>query len=287
MSKANRIGFRNFFKSIGTSGHVDLIIDANVIIAAKDKNHKDHSLVREFFNDLKNKTQSYTLFTTVTTKAEFLEYCRRMIITKAIISAYNSHNEEQILTSKCHQEIQSQIRARNYRQNKEVQKQEQLEKKLEAEGFDTLEYDIKEFSIDANYFKDSEIKNIKKAFRARTIENELGWIKLCEDTLLPRLEKYEQILDDMCHYLTTRDIESKKFFTEGEVQWRMATQICAETAMGYSDAMILNMANHTSIKHIFSLDYDIVYGGHISAKDKIIIVPDKRLKHYKQTLKGL
>ena len=57
----------------------------------------------------------------------------------------------------------------------------------------------------------------------------------------------------------------------------MATQICGETGMGYSDAMILNMANHTSIKNILTLDFDLVYGGQFSAMDKILITPTDRL----------
>lgn len=285
MSKANRIGFRDFFKSITKEDHIDLIIDANVIIAARDDNHKDNKVVRHFFADLKEKSKSYTLFTTVTTKAEFLEYYRRKLITKAIGQVYKAYEDKKIITKDAFQEIQNQLRARNLRQKREVDKQEKAEKELEAQGFDTLEVEIEPFSIDANYFKDSEIKNIKKAFRARTVQSEVGWLKLCEKSLVQQLHDLENSLDSMCHYLTTRDKESKKFFVEEDVKWRMATQICAETAMGYSDAMILNMANHTSIKHIFSLDYDIVYGGHISAKEKIIIIPDKRLKEYKTVLK--
>lgn len=287
MSKANRIGFRDFFKSIKPEDHIDLIVDANVIIAARDKDHKDNKTVREFFTNLKENTKSYTLFTTVTTKSEFLEYYRRKLITKTIGEVYSAYKEKKVITEDAYLAIQKQIRARNERQVREVKRQQKKEEDLEKQGYDTLEVDIEPFSIDANYFKDSEIKNIKKAFRARTVQTEKGWLKLCEASLIPQLHDLENLLDSMCHYLTTRDPESKKFFTKGEVQWGMATQICAETAMGYSDAMILNMANHTSIKHIFSLDYDIVYGGHISAKEKVIIIPDKRLKNYKQALKGL
>lgn len=287
MSKANRIGFRDYFKSIKPEDHVDLIVDANVIIAARDKDHKDNKTVREFFADLKENAKSYTLFTTVTTKSEFLEYYRRKLITKTIGDVYTAYKYKKIITEDAYLEIQRQIRARNLRQKKEVERQEKIEKELETQGYDTLNVEIEPFSIDANYFKDSEIKKIKKAFRARTVQSEIGWLKLCDASLNPKLHELESILDSMCHYLTTRDPESKKFFTQGEVQWRMATQICIETAMGYSDAMILNMANYTSIKHIFSLDYDIIYGGHISAKDKIIIVPDKRLKNYKKTLRGI
>jgi len=47
------------------------------------------------------------------------------------------------------------------------------------------------------------------------------------------------------------------------------------------------VSGHPQHFGVSPLDYDIVYGGHISAKDKVLITPDKRLKNYKQTLKGI
>ena len=70
---------------------------------------------------------------------------------------------------------------------------------------DTTEIEIEEFSIDANYFKDSEIKEIKKAFRARDVGKEMGWISFCNLVLVEKLHALEKLLDQMCHYLTTRD----------------------------------------------------------------------------------
>jgi hypothetical protein len=152
---------------------------------------------------------------------------------------------------------------------------------------DTTEIEIEEFSIDANYFKDSEIKEIKKAFRARDVGKEMGWISFCNLVLVEKLHALEKLLDQMCHYLTTRDEVSKKYFTKSEVEWRMATQISGETGMGYSDAMILNMANHTNIPYIVTLDFDLVYGGHVSSIDKQILIPQDRLKNYKSILKNI
>ena len=51
--------------------------------------------------------------------------------------------------------------------------------------------------------------------------------------------------------------------------------------------MILNMANHTIIQNIITLDFNLVYGGHVSAKSKVIITPTDRLKKYKVMLKGV
>lgn len=225
------------------------------------------------------------LFTTVTTKSEFLEYYRRKIITEAILAIYKRNRVEQIVSDRVKQEVENQIRARNLRQNREIEKQEQFEKNLQAQSIDTTELDIEGFSIDANYFKDSETKLIKKAFRARDVQQETGRLKFCSVMLVDRMHEYEKLLDEFWHYLTTRDVVSKAYFIKEDVEWRKATHICAETGMGYSDAMILNMANHTSIKNIVTLDFDLIYGGHFSAEQKLIITPTERLKNYKLILK--
>lgn len=287
MRMANRIGFREFVKKTRQDEKLQLILDANVIIASRDINHKDHKKVKGFFKSLEKITNSFTLFTSVTTKAEFLEYYRRKILTEGILDLYKRNNEKQILSNKVKKTIENQIRARNQRQSREVQKQERLERHLESNKVDTTNIDVEEFSIDANYFRDYEIKQIKKAFRARDVETEIGWIAFCNSVLVEKLHAYEKLLDKLCHYLTTRDDISRQYFSEENVEWRMATQICGETGMGYSDAMILNMANHTIIQNIITLDFDLVYGGHVSAKSKVIITPTDRLKKYKVMLKGV
>lgn len=284
---ANRIGFKEFLKNLNKDQAVQLIVDANVIIASRDKNHRDNKTIKYFFNELNTITSNVTLFTTVTTKSEFLEYYRRKILTESLLEIYRKNKEEQIISKDVKQEIENQIRARNQRQKREVEKQEKLEEILESNSVDTTELEVEEFSIDANYFKDMEIKAIKKAFRGRDVGKETGWLKFCNIVLLDKLHGLEKLLDELCHYLTTRDEVSKKYFTKTDVEWRMATQICGETGMGYSDAMILNMANHTSIKHIITFDFDLVYGGHVSAKNKTIITPTERLKTFKNILKGV
>lgn len=283
---ANRIGFREFLNKLNPGQEVQLIVDANVLIASRDKKHKDNKFVREFIEKLSAITNEVTFFTTVTTKAEFLEYYRRKILTESILDIYNKNKVNQIISDAAKLEIEKQVRARNQRQNREIEKQSSIRSDLNDQWVEADDLDVEEFSIDANYFRDSEIKAIKKSFRGRDVQNEQGWISFCEDQLLEKIHAFEKLLDEMCFYLTTRDEVSKKYFVKNEIEWRMATQICGETGMGYSDAMILNMANHTTIKHILTLDFDLIYGGHISSKDKILLTPTERLKNYKNVLKG-
>lgn len=284
---ANRKGFKEFLKKISDKEKLELIVDANVIIASRDKNHRDYKTIQNFYDALDELPLDLTLFTMVTTKSEFLEYYRRKILTEGILELYKKNQSDKVISDKVKIAIENQIRARNLRQKREVQRQEKAEQTLEANLIDTTEFDIEEFSIDANYFKDSEIKEIKKAFRARDVDDEKGWISFCSKILVSKLHDLEKLLDELCHYLTTRDPESVKYFTKTDVEWRAATQICGQTGMGYSDAMILNMANHTSIEHILSLDFDLIYGGHFSSPNKKIITPTDRLKNYKKILHGM
>lgn len=284
---ANRIGFKEFLKKTRGQATLELIVDANVIIASRDKSHRDNKAIQEFYDSLDQSQTEVTLFTTVTTKAEFLEYYRRKILTEGILELYRINKDRKVISDRVKNVIENQVRARNLRQKREVERQEKMEKILESHFVDTTEIDIEEFSVDANYFKDSELKEIKKAFRARDVDDESGWVSFCKKVLVNRLYTLESKLDSFCHYLTTRDEESLKYFVKKDVEWRAATQICGESGMGYSDAMILNMANHTSIEHILTLDFDLVYGGHFSTPSKTIVTPTDRLKNYKSILKGI
>lgn len=147
---ANRVGFKEFLKNIKPNEEVLLVLDANVIIASRDIKHSEHKTVREFFKELDSITENVILFTTVTTKSEFLEYYRRKILTEGILELLKKNKDEALISAKAKQEIENQLRSRNLRQSREIQRQERIEKILEAHEVDTTEFDIEEFSIDAN-----------------------------------------------------------------------------------------------------------------------------------------
>ena len=51
--------------------------------------------------------------------------------------------------------------------------------------------------------------------------------------------------------------------------------------------MILNMVVATKIDYTLTFDYEIVYASVVSAPSKTVIIPDKRIKQFKQTLKRI
>ncbi len=267
----NRIGFNKFLKDAGEGQQINLIVDSNLLIAFFDEVHSNHDSVKNFLGDLDSKAD-VTFYTTVTTKAEFLDYQRRRFLTEGIISLVQENKDKFKIAASSSAKINSMRGNRDSRLKKEEAKDKELE----------------DFDSNLNYFRDSELKEIKKAFRARDIENETGWLSICKTFLGTKLAEQEKLLDEFCVYLTTRDKDQKgNIFIVDEVDWAQATSISSQTGMGYSDSMILNMALATNIENIATLDFDVVYAGAVSASNRNILLPDSRIKNFKNILKKI
>ena len=103
--------------------------------------------------------------------------------------------------------------------------------------------------------------------------------------LKTKLLEQEKLLDSFCNYLSIHDGAQKNIFIVNEIDWHKATEISAKTGMGYSDAMILNMACSTDIEFIATLDFDLVYAGSFQMQKRILL-PDNRIKTFKKILKN-
>ena len=267
----NRIGFNSFLRNVQFGEKINLIIDSNLLIAYFDEIHSNHESVTSFLDNL-DKKANVTFYTTVITKAEFLDYQRRRFLTEGVISLVQDNKDKLKIAAKATAKINSIRGNRDSRLRREEARQKDLE----------------DFNSSLNYFKDSELKEIKKTFRARDIEDEKGWLSICKIVLGTKLSEQEFLLDEFCNYLTTRNKNQlENIFIVPEVDWKNATMISAKTGMGYSDAMIINMALSTNIENIATLDFDIIYAGAISATNKNILLPDKRIAPIKLILKKL
>ena len=80
----NRIGFRAF-RNASEDKEVSVIVDSNVLIAYFDETHANNEEVSGFLDAL-DETATVTYYTTVTTKAEFLDYQRKRFLTEGIFS---------------------------------------------------------------------------------------------------------------------------------------------------------------------------------------------------------
>ncbi|MBL7716359.1 MAG: hypothetical protein JNL01_12910 [Bdellovibrionales bacterium] len=269
---SNRLGFRPFRNALEKAPKdTTLVVDSNIIIAYFDEAHSLHEKVVEFLDDL-DEIANITLYTTVTTKSEFLEYHRRRLLTEALVSIADGEVDVPISESS---------RAKIYTIKGRRNLRESQEEKRAAETGDL------DFDINVSYFNDKEIKDIKKAFRARDIPNETGWLKICEVYLKSKLVELETEIDSFCTYLSPHKESQKSLFVKPDVEWTEATRLCGTTGTGYSDALILNMLLHTNINYLVSMDFDLVYAAAVDAKNKTVILPDNRIAAFKHTLKGI
>lgn len=266
----NRIGFNKFVKDVSDNQKINIIIDSNILIAYFDEVHSDHEDAMSFLKGLDQKAD-VTFYTTVTTKSEFLDYHRKRFLTEGLIGLVRELSSKVKIPTVAFAKIDNTLTLRDNRLRRE-------DKKFS---------ETNEFNALINYFTDNELKKIKKTFRAGDVDEEKGWLHLCKLFLGNKLADLESHLDEFCSYLTTRDKTQSDLFVVKEVDWKKATAISSETGMGYSDSMILNMALATNIKNIATLDYDIVYAGAVSASNKTILIPDRRIKSFKLALKRL
>lgn len=81
----NRIGFRPFLNKITDGEELNIVIDSNALIASGDELHPNFEEITSFIDKLDQKA-NLTLYTTVTTKAEYLDYQRRRFLTEGLLS---------------------------------------------------------------------------------------------------------------------------------------------------------------------------------------------------------
>lgn len=262
---SNRIGYRPFLNKIVVGQELKVMVDSNVLIANFDEVHSSYDTVRDFLTEL-DELADVTFYTMVTTKAEFLDYQRRRFLTENLIEFASKSDE---LSGKSKAKISTILGKKNLRESREKNKN------IDFEDFDTS----------VIYFHDSEIKEIKKAFRARDVESEIGWLTVCSECIGTKLHEAQSLIDSFCEYLSPKYEHQKELFINEDIKWNKAVDISSKTGMGFSDAMILNMLNETKIDYLITLDFDLIYASAVSSSEKFVIIPDRRIKDYKQILK--
>jgi hypothetical protein len=271
----NRLGFNQFLKE--AEGETQLILDTNVVIAYFDEDHRQYSLVKDFLNEL-DVVCKPSFFSTVTIKSEFLEFRRRRHLTEGLLDLVDEVNGGRTLTANAKAAI-------DYRKG-QLRKRQKIDTTIDGLPVED-EFDI-EIDPFKRLFRDEDIKSIKKVFRAKDVQTEIGWLKVCATYLQDRLEEDEKVLDEFCTYLTTRDADQKKkIFGGKDIDWKDATRLCSRTGMGYHDAMILNTFKVSSIPYLVTLDFDLVCGVSVDAQNKTVLLPDKRLTDFKRPLRKI
>lgn len=184
---SNRIGFKQFRNKLEKGQQVNVVIDSNILIANYDELHSNHEIVRGLLEEI-DEVAEMTFFTTVTTKAEFLDYQRKRFLTEGLFDLVDEFNNDIPLSPDSRNAINLAKGRRNKRQGDE-----------EVKANKDHDY---EFDTRVSYLTDNEIKEIKKKFRARDIDNETGWLKVCDTFLKGKLLEQEKLIDLFCEYLS-------------------------------------------------------------------------------------
>lgn len=231
---------QNGIKAEGT------ILDANVIITLSYSPKKFHTRTYEF---IKNKIQKneIALYTTVNTTQEYLEFYRRLLLTEGLRTAIHPSSELD-LPNKKKQAIRAQS---SILHNREMH-----------QGADPI-------------FNDREIKKIRESFLNSGNAGMELWKALCNVYLRKPLEvEYKSLEKLKITYLSMYNVDQKDIFDK-KITWENAISICSDIGAGFSDSMILNVLQCTTLPFAISLDSDLAYSVMANPHSKDVLIPDE------------
>lgn len=156
--------FREYFKSALQQPDVNnaAILDTNILIALSYEINRLHDEVIEFFRGslMPEQVNNMRLFTTVNTRAEFLDFYRRLLMTEQL---------RDLVAESSSVRISAKAKA-------QIQYQSGQLKRREQHGSDPV-------------FTDHQIKAIKSTFSAGRFSGQSGWLTLCAEVLVGRLDE--------------------------------------------------------------------------------------------------
>jgi predicted nucleic acid-binding protein len=230
------------------------IVDTQFLIAATEEHHPFYDDAKFLFEKLAE--YGVSIFTTVTTRAEFIDVRRRMIITETLMDMLAPSSKWKIST-----DVRKLLRAQK------------------------TWIDAQASNDSLPILTDSRIKDCKEAFLPRTQSGKVGWIKLCEEYLAGRLlESWNILVANLgLNYLDMRSEGISRLIPQ-KVEWEKMYALSEATSLGSSDAMILNVLKCSTFPFVASADFDLAYAVLADPVDRTVLVPDNL--HYKK-IKGL
>ncbi len=229
-----------------------VLIDTCALIAYSHGASEFSDETEELF--IKLRQNSFTAFTNVNIRSEFLDYQRRLIVTEALTN------------------IASQVKGLNSFSaiQKRLKSHIALVHKRASEGKPLV-------------LNDSEIKRFKKLLSINYSGIPNIWLKFCDNNLKDSLQRTFDLLEKVMKlkYLSVRKGE-KSPEVNGDVSWERMIELSETSALGVNDSMILNMFESTSIPYLVTTDFDVVYSGAISNNTQIIFCPNRIYQDYKE-----
>jgi len=220
------------------------IADTSFLIALSDKEHP-------FFDDaqfLFEKLVEYKvpIFVTVTIRSEFIDFHRRVKVTEALMDMLAPASKWKTSAT-----VRDALRSQR--------------------GW--LDNQARDGQLP--YLTDQRIKKCKQVFLPKTHSGHIGWLELCREFLAGQLQHEWDHAQQMLgiNYIDASAAESAVLFRK-ELRWGRMCELSEASALGSSDAMILNLLDCSVLPFIVTADFDLAYGIMASLKDRLALVPD-------------
>lgn len=227
------------------------ILDTNVLITHAYEIKDPEWEIRNFLDE-NLRAIGISYFATITTRSEFIDFFRRMLMTEYLRDATSEHSN--VKFSKRERAVVQSVSGRMSQRHRR--------------GGDPV-------------FSDSDLKEIKKAFSAEEHSGLIGWIEHCEAALGNGLKKAEEFLTQFdVKYITPNEKPPANYFST-PVEWSEAVKISGTTCLGLSDAMILNALRCSRFSFMVSLDFDLGYAALASKEMKDVVMPDEIASQYR------
>lgn len=231
------------------------LADTNFLVAIGDKDHHFYEDAQFFFEKLAS--YDIPISVSVSARAEFIDYKRRVIVTEALMGML-------VPTSKW--QISSVVREVLKKQKGWIDNQADLESEP--------------------YLTDARIKLCKQTFLPKNHSGQIGWLRFCLEYLDGRLVKaWDQLVDDLILNYVDMRAEDSKFLFRKDLLWTEMYRLSEETALGSQDAMILNLLNSSVFPFVVTSDFDLAYSVLASTEEKVAFVPDNLYRNRLKRLK--
>jgi len=229
------------------------IVDTNFLIAAIYDNHPFYDDAGFLFEKLSE--YKIPVFSTVTTRSEFMDIRRRIIITEVLMDMLTSESP--------------------WRLSAETMKELKKHRTW---------IDIQAAKDDMPILTDARIKQCKNAFMPQAHSGKTGWIEICRAYLTGTMTASWKLLVDQMgiNHLDLNDPKMQPFVPE-KVEWNKMYSISETTCLSSSDAMILNMLKCSVFPFVVSADYDMAYAMLVDDAEKVVLIPDSL---YREKIKG-
>lgn len=230
------------------------LVDTQFLIAATEELHPFYEDAGFIFEKLAE--YKIPIFTTVTTRSEFIDIRRRFIITETLMGMLATGSKWKISKN-----VQKTLRAQKT----------WIDTQASKESLPLL--------------TDHRIKDCKECFMPRTKSGQIGWVQLCREYLADQLlQAWNILVEDLkLNYLDMRSENIPDLIPE-KLEWEKMYSISETTCLSSSDSMLVNVLRCSNFPFIVSADFDIAYSLLADGGDKTVLIPDNL--HY-QKIKGL